>query len=91
MESPVATATEGRQFQSVTRGGFGRRDGYDTRIDPDGRKRARRCDESLPTQSTLERHEQIRWHRPWQQPRERQFQSVARGGFGLPGRVRHTY
>ena len=85
MDSPVATATEGRRFQSVTRGGFGCRDGCATRIDLDGRKRASRCDESSPTQQTLERHEQIRWNRPWQQPRERQFQSVARCGLGRPG------
>ena len=87
MDSPVATATEGRWIQSVTRGGFGRRDGCDTCVDLDGRKRASRCDASLPTQRTLERHERIRWIRPWQQPRERQFQSVTLDGFGLPGRA----
>ena len=82
MDSPVATATEGRWIQSVTRGGFGRRDGCDTCVDLDGRKRASRCDESLPTQRMLERHEKFRSHHQWQQPPERQFQSVTRGGFG---------
>ena len=82
VDSPVATATEGRWIQSVTRGGFGRRDGCDTCVDLDGRKRASRCDESLPTQRMLERHEKFRSHHQWQQPPERQFQSVTRGGFG---------